>query len=97
MIFGILKDKDVKAVAEKFGAISEKAFIVTPDSKRALSAEQASKYFELYTKVQICPSLKCAISAAKENAGSNGTILITGSLYMAGEAMEVLNVSESIL
>ena len=97
LIFGILKDKDVKAVAEKFGAISEKAFIVTPDSKRALSAEQASKYFEPYTKVQICPSLKCAISAAKENAGSNGTILITGSLYMAGEAMEVLNVSESIL
>lgn len=97
LVFGILNDKDVSGVAEKFGPISEEAFIVTPDSKRALPAELTAEYFEPYTKVQIRSSLRDAISAAKEKAGTDGTVLITGSLYMAGEAMEVLNVSESIL
>ncbi len=97
LVFGILNDKDVHGVAEKFGLISEEAFIVTPDSKRALPAELTAKSFESYTKVQICSSLRDAISAAKDKAGTDGVVLITGSLYMAGEAMEVLNVSESIL
>ncbi len=97
LVFGILRDKDVKSVAEKFGSISEEAFITEPDTKRALPAEMTSKSFEPYTKVQIRSSLRDAISAAKEKAGADGTVLITGSLYMAGEAMEVLNVSENIL
>lgn len=97
LVFGILNDKDVNGLAEKFGPVSEEAFIVTPDSKRALPAELTAESFEPYTKVQICSSLSDAISAAKDKAGRDGVVLITGSLYMAGEAMEVLNVSESIL
>lgn len=97
LVFGILSDKDVNGVAAKFGPVSEEAFIVTPDSKRALPAELTAESFEPYTKVQICSSLRDAISAAKDKAGRDGVVLITGSLYMAGEAMEVLNVSESIL
>lgn len=97
LVFGILSDKDVNGVAAKFGPVSEEAFIVTPDSKRALPAELTAEFFEPYTKVQIYSSLRDAISAAKDKAGRDGVVLITGSLYMAGEAMEVLNVSESIL
>lgn len=97
LVFGILKDKDVKSVAEEFGQISKEVFTVEPNTGRALPAELTSESFESYTKVQICSSLREAISLAKEKAGLDGVVLITGSLYMAGEAMEVLNVSESVL
>ena len=97
LVFGILKDKDVKSVAEEFGQISKEVFTVEPNTGRALPAELTAESFESYTKVQICSSLREAIFAAKDKAGTDGVVLITGSLYIAGEAMEVLNVSESIL
>ena len=97
LVFGVLKDKDVQKLAQEFAPRAQKVFLTTPQSPRALPAAVAKEAFQPYVDAEVVSSLAAAITAARQAAGRDGTILITGSLYMAGEAMEVLNVTENLL
>ena len=93
----MLKDKDEQKLAQEFAPRAQKVFLTTPQSPRALPAAVAKEAFQPYVDAEVVSSLAAAITAARQAAGRDGTILITGSLYMAGEAMEVLNVTENLL
>ena len=92
-----MNDKDLEGIAEYFGPISRKIFTVTPNSERATPAELSADSFKKYSDSTAVSSLREAIDLAKAEVSSGGTILITGSLYLAGEAMEVLNVTKIIM
>ena len=83
VLTGVLRDKDHKYIASKLSEIAERAFTLTPDSPRALSAEEYAE--ELRCEgVEATPyhSIEAALNAAKSEARKNGKPLVClGSLY----------------
>ena len=93
MIFGAMRDKNVAKIAEVLWPIAERIILTSPKTPRALSAD------ELYEvrprninalKLVKTNSAAEAVDIARTQTGNIGTILITGSLYLVGEAWELL-------
>lgn len=83
LIIGILKDKDYKNILRILSPVAKKIFTVTPKDKRAFHGE----ILKDFTKNK-CAEYKNDLGSAVESAKKEGLpILITGSLYLAGEAI----------
>ena len=92
LLTGVLRDKDYTAIAKDLSTVASRAFTLTPDSPRALSAEEYAKTLsEAGISAQSYDSLTDALDAAREAARRDGVPLIClGSLYVyAGLIVEV--------
>lgn len=87
VVFGILGDKDAEHIACNLSKIASKAIVAAPDSPRALPAGKAAEIMGRYCKTEVAGSVGEGIESAMK---SGGTVLVTGSLYMAGEALRWL-------
>ena len=86
IIFGAMKDKDSREMLAVLSGIAEAFFFVPVDSPR--SAEPAELMRSTAQTAKIFSSLTSAIDAA---TAEPAPVLITGSLFLAGEALSVLN------
>ncbi|MBR2354699.1 MAG: bifunctional folylpolyglutamate synthase/dihydrofolate synthase, partial [Clostridia bacterium] len=84
LLTGVLRDKDYTAIAKDLSTVASHAFTLTPDSPRALSAEEYAKTLcEAGMEARSFESLPEALDAAREAAKRDGVPLIClGSLYM---------------
>ena len=92
LLTGVLRDKDYTAIARDLATVASKAFTLTPDSPRALSAEE---YAEVLNKAGIeayhSDSIKVAFENAKAEAQKDGVPLIClGSLYVYSSLTEYI-------
>jgi dihydrofolate synthase/folylpolyglutamate synthase len=80
---GVLRDKDHRYIAGKLGEIAERAFTITPENPRALSAEDyAAELSEVGVFAKPYPSIEEALSEAKKVAkDENKALVCLGSLY----------------
>ncbi len=81
LIFGVLRDKKYKKMIKYLQPFISNIIVTEPLSPRALPAEKLRKAFS-EKKILIQKDLKFAL---KEALKFNKEILITGSLYLAGE------------
>jgi dihydrofolate synthase/folylpolyglutamate synthase len=99
-IVGFLSDKDWRPMCEILAPLAAKIFCVPVASPRTADARELAKTFRVANpsaEVLVCDSL----SEALEKSGSRGRsphqaqelIVITGSLYLVGEALELLGLS----
>jgi dihydrofolate synthase/folylpolyglutamate synthase len=97
-IVGFLGDKDWRPMCEILAPLASKIFCVPVASARTADARELAKTFRAANpsaEVLVCDSL----SEALEKTGSRGRsphqdlIVITGSLYLVGEALELLGLS----
>lgn len=90
-VTGIMSNKDYIAVAEHIAAIVSHAVCMAADTPRALPPETLAELYKgLGVPAEASPSLCSAMKRAAEIAGPNGLILVTGSLYVVGEARNLL-------
>lgn len=83
VLTGVLKDKDYEFIAGELAKVAERAFTLTPQSPRALSAEDYAKCL-MKNGVQAIPhsSIDDALKSAKKNAkADNKPLICLGSLY----------------
>ena len=83
VLTGVLRDKDYRFIAGELSKIAARAFTLTPDSPRALSAEAYAEVLE-EAGIPATPheSIELAILVAKASAEADGVPLIClGSLY----------------
>ncbi|MBE6593331.1 MAG: bifunctional folylpolyglutamate synthase/dihydrofolate synthase [Ruminococcaceae bacterium] len=83
VLTGVLKDKDYGAIAKDIASVASKAFTMTPDNPRALSAKE---YADVLSKCGVDANaygdIDQALSAALESAKKDGKALFClGSLY----------------
>jgi len=94
LIFGVMGGKDVASMAEVLFPKAENVILTQPDNSRVMTVMDITAGLpvgvdkELMT---IAGTVQEAIKTAQELAGSDGLILITGSLYLVGEAKKILN------
>ena len=89
LICGFCGDKDVGEVLSILGPLAKKGYAVKTNNPRSLSAEEAAaKMRAAEINAIACGSLKEAIEQARGTRHeAQGTTLVCGSLFLAGEAL----------
>ena len=91
LLVGVLRDKDYPRIFEILDRVADEYVCVTPDSPRALPAEELAEHLKRYGKpVTVCGSIREGVFAAMDRAGGDGMACAVGSLYMAGAVREAL-------
>jgi len=91
LVFGMLEDKDIRAVSEILIPKVEKLIITVPNSPRAASTQEIRTIAEALTnddramQIREIAKIEDAVEYAQNNAGKDDVILYAGSLYMIGE------------
>ena len=85
MLVGMLADKDVEGTLTILDRAADEYICTTPESERALPAEELAKKLEKYGKrITVCPAIPDAVGAACDAAGDTGMVCAVGSLYSVG-------------
>jgi len=88
-VFGVLRDKEYAKMLKALSGISGRFVLTKPDSERALPVSRLKEAAqELGLKAKTAASVPRALELARRECGRDGIMLISGSLYMIGEAME---------
>ena len=94
LVFGAMRDKDLTEIAEIIFTKADQIIFTVPDNPRSMSAEELSKFLPPEfnkEKVFLTENVAGAIEKAREVSSKNYLILVTGSLYLVGEARKILN------
>ncbi|SDE74161.1 bifunctional folylpolyglutamate synthase/dihydrofolate synthase [Sporomusa acidovorans] len=86
---GILRDKDVSGIIRELIRTSDTVVTVQPLSYRAATPEEIAQEIEA-RHVEAAASIEQGIDRAKELAGPNGIVCVAGSLYLIGEARQII-------
>ena len=85
VLTGVLADKDFHCMYANVAPYAAEFLTVTPDSPRALSAEDLKTYLEQFGKpVTAFATVEEGVAEAIRRAGKDGVVLAYGSLYMVG-------------
>jgi dihydrofolate synthase/folylpolyglutamate synthase len=93
MIFSVMRDKAVDEIATILWSQAEKLILTSQSNSRALTAEKLAAYApKSFPKENIVKTetVEVAIKTAKAMTAEDGIIVITGSLYLVGEARKIL-------
>ncbi len=91
-IIGMLDDKDVEGIVAPLNEHVDRWTAVTADSHRGIPAAELARRIANHGNrpCLIAESLAEAIETARQNAGENDTILVTGSFYIVGPVLQQL-------
>ncbi|HII41408.1 MAG TPA: bifunctional folylpolyglutamate synthase/dihydrofolate synthase, partial [Thermoplasmata archaeon] len=90
LVTGILADKDLASITRSLGPLASRVVACRPKSHRAYHAEEVASAFRPYAPSEVVPHIPDAIDRALAEAAKDDVVLITGSIYTAGEALEHL-------
>ncbi len=92
LVVGILGDKDLPRMAAALGPLASQVYACRPKSHRAYEAEEVAGAFRAYADVRVVPPVRLAVDTALAEASPEDVVLITGSIYTVGEALDHLGV-----
>jgi dihydrofolate synthase/folylpolyglutamate synthase len=95
-IFGVLKDKDYKAMLKKLLPLGDRLILTSPDTERAMPPETLLPVAKQYLrKIEVVKNPREALKRALSIADQDDLICITGSLYIVGEIKRVFSTAFS--
>ncbi|HVU26561.1 MAG TPA: folylpolyglutamate synthase/dihydrofolate synthase family protein [Verrucomicrobiae bacterium] len=92
LILGILQDKDWRRICEILAPLAEQIFCAPVASERAANPDElaeACRQINPRAEIFACSSL----AEAMQKISAENFIIVTGSLYLVGEALEILGLS----
>jgi dihydrofolate synthase/folylpolyglutamate synthase len=91
LVFGVMRDKAVAEVAEILFPVSETVVLTQPNNPRAATpAEIRQAASRVETAILEVPEVPVALAEARRITGPGGLVVVTGSIYLVGEMMQVL-------
>jgi dihydrofolate synthase/folylpolyglutamate synthase len=91
LVFAMMHDKDIRKVMDILFPPAQKIILTSIPYVRAASPDEIlSLAGRFKRKIILEISLKKAMAAARALAGSRGTVLVTGSLFLVGETKKLL-------
>ena len=98
MLIGMLADKDIDSVLEILMPKFNKVITTTPDSDRAISAEELKNKISKYVDdVVSIKDIDKAVKYTLDNSNEDDVIISAGSLYLIGEVRTLLKERELII
>jgi dihydrofolate synthase/folylpolyglutamate synthase len=94
MIFGAMRDKAIANIAEILFPLTEIVLLVQADNPRSATPEEIRSAAQRTTvEMEDVPQMAAALARARQLAKPGEIILVTGSIYVVGEAMRALGLS----
>jgi dihydrofolate synthase / folylpolyglutamate synthase len=91
LVVASLADKDLRGILQGLAPAAGRLVVTSNRSPRAASAERMRKEAEAVGLVaEVAPDVETAVRQAVEQAGESEAVVVTGSLYTAGEARDLL-------
>jgi dihydrofolate synthase/folylpolyglutamate synthase len=92
-IFGAMRDKAIGEMAEILFPLAERVIATHADNPRSASAEEIRKAASrTSTPIEEATDMAAALVMAQGPAPAGTVVVITGSIYIVGEAMRLLGV-----
>jgi dihydrofolate synthase/folylpolyglutamate synthase len=95
LVFGVMRDKAVQEIAEILFPVASHIIVTQANNPRAASPEeirQASARVSTGIEIEAAEDVPSALKRAEEVAGAAGLIVVTGSIYLVGEAMRTQSI-----
>ena len=90
-VFGAMRDKAIGEMGEILFPLAESVIATRADNPRAATPEEISEAARRVSlRLEQSPDVHSALVRAKNLAGSKGLVVVTGSIYIVGEAMRLL-------
>jgi dihydrofolate synthase / folylpolyglutamate synthase len=95
MVFGVMRDKAMQEIAEILFPIADHVIVTHANNPRSASPDeirQAAARVAAGIDIEDAEDVASALERARKVAGSGGLVVVTGSIYIVGEAMRMLGV-----
>jgi dihydrofolate synthase / folylpolyglutamate synthase len=95
MVFGVMRDKAMQEITEILFPIAGHVIVTHANNPRSATPDeirQAAARVAVGTDIEEAENLVSALDRAREVAGPGGLVVITGSIYIVGEAMPALGI-----
>jgi len=87
IVIGVMKDKNINSIAKKLEKLNPMVIVTKASVSRSRGPEEISGCFK---RAGVIPNLKNAIRHAVKKAEKDDIVLITGSIFVVGEAYPFL-------
>jgi dihydrofolate synthase/folylpolyglutamate synthase len=96
-VFGAMRDKAIAEMAEILFPLAERVIATRAENPRSATAEEVrDSASRTGIEIETTASIPEAIEAARRSAPAGTVVVITGSIYVVGEAMQALGVATSV-
>jgi dihydrofolate synthase / folylpolyglutamate synthase len=95
MVFGVMRDKAMQEITEILFPIAEHVIVTHATNPRSASPDeirQAAARVAAGIDIEDTEDVASALERARKLAGAGGLVVVTGSIYIVGEAMRMLGV-----
>ena len=93
IVFGAMRDKAIGEIAEILFPLGERVIATHADSPRSATPQEIREAaVRTSTEIEDAPEVSSALDRARAHAGPQGLVVVTGSIYIVGEAMRALGV-----
>jgi dihydrofolate synthase/folylpolyglutamate synthase len=90
-VFGAMRDKAMKEMAEILFPLADRVIATQVENPRAATgAEIREAARRVEVEIDEAANVAAALEKAREAAGARGLVVVTGSIYIVGEAMRAL-------
>ncbi len=92
-VFGAMRDKAIGEIAEILFPLAERVIATRADNPRSATPDEIREAAaRTSTDIEDAADVASALDRARSLAGPQGVVVITGSIYIVGEAMRALGV-----
>ena len=95
MVFGVMRDKAMQEMAEILFPIASRMIVTQANNPRSASPNeirQGAARVAAGIDIEDAEDVASALLRARTVAGAGGLVVVTGSIYIVGEAMRMLGV-----
>ncbi len=95
MVFGVMRDKAMQEITEILFPIAGHVIVTHANNPRSASADeirQAAARVAADIDMEEAEDVALALKRARKQAGTGGLVVVTGSIYIVGEAMRTLGI-----
>jgi dihydrofolate synthase/folylpolyglutamate synthase len=95
MVFGVMRDKAMPEIAEILFPIADHVIVTHANNPRSASPDeirQAAARVAAGIDIEDAEDVPSALERARKIARAGGLVVVTGSIYIVGEAMRILGV-----
>ena len=92
-VFGAMRDKAISEMTEILFPLAHRVIATQPGNPRsALPEEIKQAASRTGAEIELVAEVRLALERARDGAGAQAVIVVTGSIYLVGEAMQLLGV-----
>jgi dihydrofolate synthase/folylpolyglutamate synthase len=95
LVFGVMRDKAVQEITEILFPIAAHIIVTHANNPRSASPDEIRRAAARVTAgvdIEEAENVRSAMDQAQKVAGKGGLVVVTGSIYIVGEAMRTLGV-----